>query len=255
MIMGGKDGWDAVGDRITAKVREHAEKARANEMKLPELFAYLEGNAGFREKRERAKEVLRGDYEIKNQILAKLLIGPLEFGEVVADKRDIIPVLIDLFSHKNVNVRVKIAQVFGERGDERALPALFNGLCDEKYQARHEFANALAKVCGRTENVKMIGRAKQVLEGRRAESLAKGKNEFSIQLSHVSMRLEEVRLLAKKDNAVPLPLQPKPTEKAKPDTTERMTLKPRDGMPLTLQPRVGKGKPDTTLPMMIKKGG
>lgn len=212
--MGDGDKWDLTGDRITAKVRAFAEKERAREMNLPEIFAYLEGNAGFQQKKERAEKLLSGGHGVKNQILAKLLLGPLELKEVIEEKEDIVPVLVELFSYKNVNVRIKVAQVFGERGDERALPALFNGLCDEKYQARCEFANALAKTCGRIENAKMIERAKKVLEGRRAESLKERKNEFSIQLSHVSMRLEEVRLLAKKGDAVPAQLQPKPDGKA-----------------------------------------
>ena|GEM_PF-2096287 len=116
------------------------------DIQLSRIFNFLGGKNSLIEKRKKAADVLLGAHGLKNRIHAKLLLGPKDFEEVLKDPEDIIPVLIELLGEKNEGVRAKAAQALGERGDERALDAMYSGLNEEKYWVRYEFADALEKI-------------------------------------------------------------------------------------------------------------
>jgi hypothetical protein len=267
MLMGKGNTWgDVQPDTITGSVRIFAEggaakgiraspqKEKLRDPPISEIFAYLEGDAPFPEKKIYAENVLNGEHGIKNEILAKLMLGPLELREVIADGRDIVPPMLELISNKSVGIRMKIAQVLGERGDERALPALYNGLWEEKYAARHAFGDALAKVCGRIYDPEKIGKAKGVIERRMGELQREGKYELGLQHERISRRLGEARMLSKPVEEKPLPLQLKIDANNKPDITRPMPIRRDDGVPLALQPKGKAPRPDTTTPItMIRK--
>ena len=123
--------------------------ASPEERRLYSVFAFLRGKENLVKKAEYAEDVLNGEYGIKNELLAKLMMGPRQLKEILDDPRDVVPPLLELMENRDVGIRVKLAQVLGEKGDERALLRMYAGLAEEEYWVRHEFSTALGKMASR----------------------------------------------------------------------------------------------------------
>ncbi len=160
-------------------------EAAENAAELNKVFGELKGGNNLIKKRATAEEVVQGLYGIEAETLAKLFLGKREMKEILADlrepsreetfadagklegqtaakKRDVlIPILVGFAKNNDANIRVKVAYLLGERGDERALPALCRGTTEgleterEKpgtYWVRYEFTKALGRLARNLEN-------------------------------------------------------------------------------------------------------
>lgn len=207
---------------------------------LSRIFTYLKGKDNLVKKAQYAESVLNGEYGIKNELLAKLMLGDLEFRAILEDKRDVVTPLLELLPESNVDLRVKVAKALGEKGDRRALPALCNGLKEEEYWARYEFASALVEFCKNLKEVEAIAEVKAALI-----SHVKGKQELSGQLRLVEHELESrVAAQKKDDDKKPAPKPPARTEE------KRAEARPQLAAQSAASGR--KNRPDTTIQMFTK---
>ena len=210
------------GGKGSAAPRPSRPPANAEERRLHVVFTYLRGADNYFKKAEFAADVLNGEFGVKNELLARLMMGPREFEDVLKDPRDIIPPLIELLNNKEVDIRVKVAQVFAERGDERVLFGMYTGLNEEAYWARYSFSMALAKIAGRLDNLEAdsgIHAAMQVC--------AERNGGISPALLLVKMHLGRLRCPDDDAKGIPSALNKPPLAAPRaaverPDTTARM---------------------------------
>ena len=231
----GEDG-DRTAEGVTDQIRTLVENGiktgsfRASlppqDIPLARIFSFLRGNSNLIEKRAMAADVLLGECGLKNRVHAKLLLGPKDFEEVVNDPEDVVPELIELLGGKNVGVKINAVQALGERGDERALAALYLGLGEEKYWVRYEFADALRKISANLDDEQDVRKLCKVL----AKHVRKN-DEFSGHLRLARKSLES--FASRRDSWNDLGRAPL----AKPIRIEG----------------IGPGRPDTTLPMRLMK--
>ncbi len=176
---GGEDNPEDLTDKVrivaeggSARLSEPPRSSRPpinaspEERELYRIFSYLRGREDYAKKSEFAAKVLNGEYGIKNEILAKLMMGPGQFREVLEDRRDIIPPILELIYHREVDVRVKVAKVLAERGDGRVLFDMYGGLEEKEYWARYEFSVALWKIARRLTDVEAVAEIREFMEDR-----------------------------------------------------------------------------------------
>ncbi len=160
----------SIDQTILAAVRDIEGKSKPpqdeGEAKLKRIFRELRSTKNFIEKRKIAKGVLRGEYGIKNELLAKFMLGPMEFNEILEDKRDIGLPLLELLGEKNEKVRMKIVKMLGERGNEKVPPKMYSGLDEEKYALRYGYACALGRMSRNIKDEKVLREMEGVLAAR-----------------------------------------------------------------------------------------
>ncbi|MEM4272515.1 MAG: HEAT repeat domain-containing protein [Candidatus Bilamarchaeaceae archaeon] len=201
--------------------------ASEEERSLHRIFALLKAaNETLPRKKAAAEKVLNGEYGVRNELLAKLMMGPLEMESIIADQRDVVPALLELAVHRDVDVRVKAAKVLGERGDERALLALYNGLEEPEYWARYEFAAALAKIARRLTDVESVSEIYTVLrDNAEAREGKKGKDGLAYALAMVKGRLERLKMeMPEERKPFPKMIRIEPSCMG-PDTTQKLFRK------------------------------
>ncbi len=218
------------------------------ERRLNLVFNRLRGSDNYVKKAAFASDVLNGEYGIKNEILAKLMMGPGQFREVVEDRRDIIPPILELMFHKEVDVRVRVAKVLAERGDGRVLFDMYGGLEEKEYWARYEFSVALAKIAGRLTDEDAVMEIREFMEDR-----AKRLGGIAPALLLVKMHLNRLRSPDDDKKSIPPALRQPPMAVVRdafgrPDTSVQVAGG-RPGRPENaLRIAAGRGeRPDTTM--------
>lgn len=196
------------------------------------------------EKRRIAEAVLRGEYGIKHELHAKLLLGPKDLQKIIESPMDIVPPLLEVINDRDQIVREKIAAVLEKRGDERAIDAMCAKLDSDNYSERYVYGVALGKMArSNLSDVEIL----QKLMSRIEEKLGKN-GEFSTAWRYIRGRLRNLGAV------VP-----------KPDVKRMVAPKSRSGnvtVPLELtrmkvKPEGGSGAPgrrgEMTIPFVIKK--
>ncbi|MCP4648293.1 MAG: hypothetical protein GY852_11290 [bacterium] len=173
------------------------------------------------EKRRMAEAVLRGEYGIRHEVHAKLLLGPTDLQEIIESPVDIVLPILELMNDRELRMREKIAAVLAVRGDERAIDAMCAKLDAKNYSERYNFGMALGKIAGRSSDVDALQKLYSEIEKRRENT-----EEFSSAWGYVRVRLRELGAVV-----------PKPEIKRMP--------KPRGGsVP---------GNADGVIPLVLKK--
>ncbi|MBD3398497.1 hypothetical protein GF412_04700 [Candidatus Micrarchaeota archaeon] len=193
---------ESEGCREMAACRASRPPMTEKEREIYDIFYGLrDKSCNLIQKRKMAEEVLRGEYGIKHELYAKLLLGPSDFRELLEDPRDIVVPLTELPYDRDQRVREKIAKAFAERGDERALAAVYAGMGAKNYSERYEYGRALAKIAGKIEGAEPLREALGKIKELRENS-----GEFTQAMRCVKKRLAELGEVLPKTEKKRVPL-------------------------------------------------
>lgn len=252
--------------------------ASPEEMRVYEILKMLRGSSDLVHKARIAERMLEGEYGIKNELLAKLLMGPDEFKEVVMSMEGggkiMQPPLIELLSYDIPEVRVKAARVLGEKGDARALEELYAGLEEDEYWVRNAFAEAIGKMAKRIDDARTLHEIAWVLremgknfcgvghfaviaenrlrEAKRSEKISDG--ELVTPPPRWAV-ISERRAARPERGDTTLKIKVESGKNERPGTTMPIkTLGARDGIPLGWQRRTGPGAAPASMPLTGNNG-
>lgn len=172
-----------------------------DEREVHRIFDKLRGKScNLIQKRAIAEAVLMGQYGIKHELHAKLLLGPKDLQEVLEDPRDVVPPLLEVISDKDQIVREKIAGILAVRGDARVLFSVYAGMDSDSYAERYEFGLALGKIATNIIDVDALKEMLSEIEKRRVN-----RGEFSSALRLVKKRLMDLGAVASKPERKKVP--------------------------------------------------
>ncbi len=216
----------------------------AEKRKVHQIFDKLRGKShNLIEKRKIAEKVLRGEYGIKHELHAKLLLGPRELQEVIGHPADIVLPLLELMNDRTQYVREKIAAVLEKRGDERAIDAMCTKLDADDYSERHIYGVALGKMAKNLSDIESLQKLMAEIDMRREKT-----EEFTTAWRYVRGRLRELGAVISK---------PDMKRMVAPKRRSENVTAPLDIKREMIKPEGGSGAPgrkeDMTIPFMFKK--